>query len=193
LQIFGAEYSLGQFQLTVLALATIILSRVDNAVRVTSLLLGIISFLFVATALTETKGEEGPKQPSEGDTEIRTALQRLYAAWSDLDPAKTAKFYAKDADLTFFDVAPLKYTGWSEYAGGVPIAFADYRSGKFTLNDDLTVHRQGSLAWATSTWQAELTKKDGSNQHMEGRYTAVLEKRGKDWLVIHEHMSMPLQ
>ena len=178
--------------MTVLAIATMVCSVVENAIRVTSLLFGGINLLFAATAPAQTKGGEGAKQPSEGDTEIRTTLQRLYAAWSDLDPAKTAKFYAKDADLTYFDVAPLKYTGWSEYAAGVPKAFADYRSGKFTLNDDLTVHRQGSLAWATSTWQAELTKKDGSNQHMEGRYTAVLEKRGKDWLVIHEHMSVPL-
>jgi uncharacterized protein (TIGR02246 family) len=176
-----------------MALVITVLSVVKNAVRVASLLLGVISFLLVATAPAQTKRGEGPKQPSEGDTEIRTTLQQLYAAWSDLDPAKAAKFYAKDANLTFFDVAPFKYSGWSEYAAGVPKAFADYRSAKFTLNDDLTVHRQGSLAWATSTWQADLTKKDGSNQHLEGRYTAVLEKRDKNWLVIHEHMSVPLQ
>ena len=60
------------------------------------------------------------------------------------------------------------------------------------MNDDLRVHRRGNLAWATATWQGELIKKDGARERMEGRYTAVLEKRSKDWLVIHEHMSVPL-
>ena len=59
-----------------------------------------------------------------GDTEVRDTLQRLYTAWSDLDPAKAAPFYAKDADLVFFDIAPMKYTSWSEYVSGVPDAFA---------------------------------------------------------------------
>jgi len=144
----------------------------------------------VAPAQYETGAAQ--KQPTETDTEIRTTLERLYAAWSELDPAKAAHFYAKDTDLTFFDVTPLKYRGWPEYAAGVPKAFAAYRSGKFTLNDDLRVHRHGNLAWATATWQGELTRKDGGNEHMEGRYTTVLEKRGKQWLLIHEHMSVPL-
>jgi len=123
--------------------------------------------------------------------EIKTVLEKLFAAWSELDPAKAAPFYAKDADLTFFDIAPLKYNGWSEYTEGVPKAFAAYRSGKFTLNDDLRTHRHGNLAWASATWRAELTKKDGSKENPEGRYTAVLEKRGQQWLLIHEHMSLP--
>jgi ketosteroid isomerase-like protein len=126
-----------------------------------------------------------------GDAEVRDTLQRLYTAWSDLDPAKAAPFYAKDADLVFFDIAPMKYTSWSEYVSGVPDAFAPYKSGKFTLNDDLRVHRQGSSAWATATWRADLVKKAGGTEHMEGRYTAVLEKRGNEWLVVHEHMSVP--
>ncbi len=129
--------------------------------------------------------------PDAGDAEVRETLQRLYIAWSDLDPAKAAPFYAKEADLVFFDIAPMKYTSWSEYSAGVPDAFAPYKSGKFILNDDLRVHRQGSLAWATGTWQADLIKKAGGSEHMDGRYTAVLEKRGKEWLVVHEHMSVP--
>jgi hypothetical protein len=47
------------------------------------------------------------------DPEIRTTLERLFAAWSDLDPAKAAPFFAKDPDLAFFDVAPMQYIGWT--------------------------------------------------------------------------------
>ena len=159
--------------------------------QLTSLALGVPLLMAVSASAQYPTG--APQHPPAGaDPEIRTTLERLYAAWSDLDPAKTARFYAKDPQLAFFDVAPMKYTGWAEYAAGVPQAFANYRSGKFTLNDDLRVHRHGNQAWATATWRGELTTKAGGTEQVAGRYTAVLEKRGKDWLLLHEHMSVPL-
>jgi ketosteroid isomerase-like protein len=160
-------------------------------VQLASLALGV-TLLMAVTASAQYPTGAAQNPPPRADPEIRTTLERLYAAWSDLDPAKTARFYAKDPDLAFFDVAPMKYTGWAEYAAGVPKAFANYRSGKFTLNDDLRVHRHGNQAWATATWRGELTKKAGGIEQVAGRYTAVLETRGKDWLVLHEHMSVPL-
>jgi len=162
--------------------------------RLTSLVLGA-TLLVATTASAQYTTEAGRNPPTGADPEIlkiRTTLERLYSAWSDLDPAKAAPFYAKDPDLAFFDVAPMKYTGWAEYAAGVPTAFASYRSGRFTLNDDLRVYRHGNQAWATATWRGELIKKAGGTEQVAGRYTAVLEKRGKDWLLIHEHMSVPL-
>jgi ketosteroid isomerase-like protein len=152
----------------------------------------MIVLLIAVAASAQSKPPSDQKQSTDTDAEIRSTLEKLYAAWSDLDPAKAAPFYAKDPDLTFFDVAPMKYNGWAEYAAGVPEAFAAYRSGKFTLNDDLRLHRQGNWAWATSTWRAELTKKDSSEEHLEGRYSVILEKRGNKWLIVHEHMSVPL-
>jgi ketosteroid isomerase-like protein len=86
----------------------------------------------------------------------------------------------------------MKYAGWTEYAAGVSKAFSAYQSGKFTLNNDLHVHRHGNLAWATATWRAELTKRDGAKEDAERRYTSVLEKRGSEWLLRHEHMSTPV-
>jgi uncharacterized protein (TIGR02246 family) len=149
--------------------------------------LGLGLLLLASPAIAQGKKEA--KQAAADD--VSTVLRQLYAAWGDLDPQKAAPFYAKDADLTFFDIAPMKYQGWSGYAAGVPKAFAPYKSAKFTLNDDLRTHLHGNLAWATATWHGELIKKDGSTEKMDGRYTAVLEKRDGKWLVVHEHMSVP--
>ena len=154
-----------------------------------NMLVAALTILLLATS--PAFAQKKPARNAAGSDEIKTVLQKLYAAWSELDPTKAAPFYAKDADLMFFDIAPLKYNGWSEYAEGVPKAFAAYRSGKFTLNDDLRTHRHGNWAWASATWHAELIKNDGSKENPEGRYTAVLEKRGQQWLVVHEHMSLP--
>ncbi len=153
-----------------------------------------VAALFLASPAT-AKQEEKKGAPAKATAppayDFRALIQRLYDAWSDLDPAKAAPFYAKEADHVFFDIAPLKYTGWAQYAEGVPKAFAAYASGKFVLGKDLRVHRDGNLTWATATWRGELLKKDGTKENAEGRYTVVLEKRGDDWLIVHEHMSVP--
>jgi len=153
----------------------------------------IVGLLLLACPARARQGEkkEAPAKTSVPAYDFRAHLERLYDAWSDLDPAKAAPFYAKESSHVFFDIAPLKYTGWAQYADGVPKAFSAYASGKFTLGKDLRVHRHGNLTWATATWSAELLKKDGTKENAEGRYTVVLEKRGDEWLVVHEHMSVP--
>ncbi len=77
--------------------------------------------------------------------DFRPLMQQIWDAWGTLDPAKTAKYYSKDAKHVFFDIAPLKYTGWNEYAAGVKKAFADYSSGKFTLYAGGHVAQRGNF------------------------------------------------
>src|SRR5271165_7675039 len=60
-------------------------------------------------------------------------MTQVWEAWSTLNPDNAARFYSKDGERTFFDLAPLKYTGWTEYSAGVKKMFADYSSAKFTL------------------------------------------------------------
>ena len=124
--------------------------------------------------------------------DFKARMQALFEAWSALDPAKAAPFYAKDADLDFFDIAPMKYHGWAEYADGVKTQFAPFTSAKFTVGQDVRTHQSGNLAWGTTTWHGDLLKKDGSTQALDGRYSCIWEKRGNDWLLVQEHMSVPL-
>jgi hypothetical protein len=72
-------------------------------------------------------------------------LQKIWDAWSTLDPANAAKFYASGPH-TFFDIAPLKYGSWEEYSAGVKGVLSGYKSAKFTLNDD-----SPSIPMATSS------------------------------------------
>src|SRR5262245_14954144 len=102
-------------------------------------------------------------------------------------------YYAADSDLTFFDIAPLKYANWSEYRTGVQkMFFEPNRSLKFTLKDDLRIHRRGQLAWATFTFGADVVNKQGASSHLDGRWTLLLEQRNSRWVVVHEHVSVPL-
>ena len=151
----------------------------------------IVALLLVGLTLTQSAWAR-PKSPGPGADDFKGRMQKVLAAWETLDSAKAAPFYAKDADLKFFDLAPLKYTGWAEYAAGVDKVAADLKSIRFTLGDDARTYRRGNVAWATATMRAEVATKGGAKQTIEGRWTLVWEKRGKDWLIVHEHFSAPL-
>ena len=38
----------------------------------------------------------------------------------------------------------------------------------------------------------DFVTKEGMNEPLDGRWTVVWEKRGKDWLIVHDHFSAPL-
>lgn len=129
----------------------------------------------------------------QSEQELRDLVPKIVAAWGSLDVSKVEPYYAADADLAYFDLVPMKYNNWSEYRVGVQKAlFEPNTSIKLKVNDDLRVHSRGNLAWATFTFGADITNKQGAASHLDGRWTMILEKRAKGWIVVHEHVSAPL-
>lgn len=127
------------------------------------------------------------------DVEFQALVDRYYLEWSKNDPDKAAPLYAKDADLVFFDLAPMKYTGWAEYREGVKKNFFDkMSSGKVTPGHDPKVVRRGNIAWTVVTNHFDITLRDGRKIETDGRHTAIWELRGGKWLIVHEHVSAPL-
>ncbi|HKP35444.1 MAG TPA: nuclear transport factor 2 family protein [Pyrinomonadaceae bacterium] len=120
-------------------------------------------------------------------------IKRCYAAWSTLNPDNPAPFYAKDPDLVFFDMDPLKYTGWQQYHDN----FKDKVAPGFirltiTPNNDVKTTRSGNLAVTSLTFHLAAKTKDGTNIEFEGRHTIVWEWSHGRWVIIHEHVSKPL-
>ena len=127
------------------------------------------------------------------DAEFKALIQQYYDAWSKMNADAPAPLYARDADLVFYDVAPLKYTGWEEYKRGVQTNLFDQAtSGKLTAKDDLKVTRRGKLAWTTVTFHLVVKMKNGQTLEGDGRHTAIWEKRLDKWVIVHEHVSLPL-
>jgi ketosteroid isomerase-like protein len=119
-------------------------------------------------------------------------LQKIWDGWSTLDPANVAKFYATGPHV-FFDIAPLKYGSFEEYSTGVKAVVAGYKSAKFTLNDDVAIHPQGDLVWVTATVAEQMTTKAGKVEMGNFRWTVIFENEDGKWLIVHEHVSAPLQ
>src|SRR5437879_9495232 len=94
------------------------------------------------------------------DEDLRALVPKVVAAWGTMDISKVAPYYATAADLTFFDITPLKYNNWKEYSEGVQkYLFEPNRSISAKVNDDLAVHHRGTLAWATFTLGIDLVSK----------------------------------
>lgn len=141
----------------------------------------LLAFLFAAPLL------------AKDEDDIRAVIDKYAAAWGSLNPDNAAPLYAKDTDLVFYDLLPLKFTGWNAYAEGVKPHFAQFESLKITPKGDLKVTRRGDVAWTTSTFDLAVKPKGDETMAMEVRQTLILERQGKDWKIVHEHFSTPLQ
>jgi len=151
----------------------------------------LVAFCFSGIAIAGFLATESRGQQTE--QELRALVPKIVASWETMDFAKIEPYYAADVDLAYFDLAPLKYNNWAEYrAGAQKGLFEPNSSIKAKMNDDLRVHSSGKLAWATFTFAADITSKQGATTHIDARWTMVLEKRSKGWIVVHEHVSAPL-
>lgn len=151
----------------------------------------LLSLSIVLSAVAQTR-KSATKKASAGPAPDKAYLQKIWDGWATLDPANTAKFYATGTH-TFFDIAPLKYNSWDEYEKGVKGVLAGYKSAKFTVNEDAAVHPNGELVWATATLKDEMTNKSGKVEMGTFRWTVVFENEDGKWLIVHEHVSAPLQ
>jgi ketosteroid isomerase-like protein len=124
--------------------------------------------------------------------DFKAMIKEYYAAWSTLNPDNPAPYYAKDADLVFFDVDPLKYTSWQQYHDGFKNVASQFTSLTITPNDDIKITRSGNLALASLTFRLAAKMKDGTAMEFTGRHTCIFQNRGGKWLIIHEHVSKPL-
>lgn len=132
------------------------------------------------------------KHPSAGSQLDKARLEEVVDAWVTLDASRAARLYATDdPDLTIYDIAPLKYTGWAEVEKGAVKVFQPIKSMTQKLSDDVKIHNSGNTAWATATLIIYLLNKDGSREQIHARWTTIWEKRGAGWVIVHEHLSTP--
>jgi ketosteroid isomerase-like protein len=131
------------------------------------------------------------KKPGIGGPD-KAFMQKIMDQWSTLDTSHVAQFYASGPHV-FFDITPLKYNSWAEYEAGAAKLMATYKSAKFTVNDDAEVHHHGDMAWASTTVAEDAVLKSGKHEMATFRWTLIWENQDGKWLIVHEHVSEPLQ
>jgi ketosteroid isomerase-like protein len=116
----------------------------------------------------------------------------------------TADFTAKNADaimtlfvpgkeLLVFDVIPPReYAGWDAYKKDWQDFFASYKGPvKFTISD-LSYWTSGDLGFGHSIQRVVGTDTKGNPSDMTVRVTDVYRKIAGKWLIVHEHVSVPV-
>lgn len=96
-------------------------------------LLGVLGCLSVTAA-----PQAGRKQRSK--TDFKTLMIEEAKAIDTLNMSNVAPFHAKEPENVFYDIAPLKYTGWSEFAEGAQKLLSTWASMKCTISDDARTH-----------------------------------------------------
>ncbi len=158
------------------------------------LLAMLVLAVSVALAQNEAKTKAAPAKKASAGSAVpdRALAQRVLDAWCTLDTSNAAPYYDKTPSNLYFDVVPRKYSGWQEYAKGAQAVMAGMQSFKMNLNPDFTFHRAGNVVWIATTVDAEAVMKDGKKEQWPMRWTAVWENKGGKWLIVHEHVSLPM-
>jgi len=152
----------------------------------------LIAFLLLLTLTLLAFAKPEPKKSSAPPAPDKAYMQKIWDGWSTLDPNNVAKFYASGPH-TFYDIAPLKYNSWDDYQKGAQGLIAMYKSAKFTVNDDAAIHPHGDLVWGTATIKEQMTTTAGKVEMGDFRWTVVWENQDGKWMIVHEHVSAPLQ
>jgi ketosteroid isomerase-like protein len=133
------------------------------------------------------------QQKASDDATFRKLIESYCAAWSTGSAEAPAKIYAKENGLVFYDVAPFAYHSWKEYHDGVQKEFLETaESLKLTAGKELKVTRRGMVAWTTVPMHLTEKSKEGKTSETDLRYTGIWEKRGANWVLVHEHLSTPM-
>ncbi len=123
--------------------------------------------------------------------EVLKVFKGMWKAYQDKDLAGVLSFYVPDAGLLVLGTgADERYAGIKAVTRGMKRDFAQSQGVRVKMTK-VSVSAAGKVAWMASNLQVKAVTDQGEVV-MEGRFTAVLEKRGKNWLIAQSHLSVPM-
>jgi uncharacterized protein (TIGR02246 family) len=134
-----------------------------------------------------------PAAKADSQSDIRALEDRFIAAFKAKDLDGIMKVYVPDQTLFVFDVVPPRqYVGAAAYRKDWQEFFDDL-NGPITVElSDLDITADDNLGYAHSIQHVAGTDKQGKKLDLTVRVTDVYKKINGNWLVIHEHVSVPV-
>ena len=153
------------------------LGRFSIAALILAVVAAIVGFNFYETVSAQTSDEKA----------VRDVLMREAAAVEKGDLAALDKIWASDESVTIFENGGANY-GWKDYRDNhLAPELKNFKNTKYTMSD-VKVKVSGKTAWATFKYALAADAKE-RRVDVSGLGTAVLEKRGKDWQIVHWNTS----
>jgi ketosteroid isomerase-like protein len=151
-------------------------------------------FVVFSFALCAFAQDKPAKSASNTDKQqIEALLQRYSKAFNAKDVNGIMANYAPGDQLFVFDlVPPRQYVGWDAYKKDFEGLFGAFPGPVSDSISDLDITVVGPVAYSHRIESAEFTGKDGSKLNVVVRVTDVYRKMKGKWLIVQEHVSVPV-
>jgi len=128
--------------------------------------------------------------PDQDVGQIRECLDKWTRALHAKDLAAITALYG--SDTTAFDVMPPSQVDWSHYRKNLERWFASMPRDPIEYEiHDLRIVTSGDVAFSHNLGHVKGTRANGEKADYWVRVTVGFQKRNGQWLVIHDHVSMP--
>jgi ketosteroid isomerase-like protein len=130
-----------------------------------------------------------PANTMPDEQRIDFVIGQMLGAWQVGDTTMMHKFYADDVSVVAGTWTP-PAIGWTTYLAAYQMQRARLQQVRMDRSNTLIrVAPAGQTAWACYQWEFSALV-DGTPSAAEGQTTLVLEKRGDDWVIVHNHTSI---
>jgi uncharacterized protein (TIGR02246 family) len=149
----------------------------------------------IAAGVTCSCSQTAANQPNnQADiAEINASVQRAVAAVNAKDINGMMAYYVPDESLVVFDaVPPRQYLGAAAYRKDLEGFLAGYPGTLQANVSDWKIETSGNLAYGHGFYRYNGPGKDGKPLDLTMRVTDVYKKINGKWLVVHEHVSWPV-
>jgi ketosteroid isomerase-like protein len=153
-----------------------------------------VSILVIAPIALAFSVSATPARAASADEAGLRALESQFAAAVNAkDVSAIMKVYVPDESLVVFDVTPPRqYVGAKAYAKDWTDFIGTFKGPlKFEISD-LSVSAAGRMGFGHSIQHVTGTNTKGQPVDITVRVTDVYRKINGNWLVVHEHVSVPV-
>lgn len=148
-----------------------------------------ISLFVIAAALLSSV----PRATADDKAEIEAIQKRIVAAIQHRDAdAIVANFEHGDSLVIFDVVPPRQFTGWNAWKKDWTDALKGCASAPKMDISDLKIEVSGDLGFSHNIGHFACVDPKGSQQEMTWRATDCYRKQGGKWIIVHEHLSVPV-
>ena len=161
--------------------------------RMREILLGALLIGCVGCTSAPAPEAKAPDTKAVDEAAIKALEDRFIAAFKARDVNAIMANYVPGQSLIVFDATPPRqYTGADAYKKDWEELFAAFPGATDFSLSDLDVTVGGDVAYGHSIQHASLTDKAGKKLELTIRVTDGYKKISGQWLISHEHVSVPV-
>jgi uncharacterized protein (TIGR02246 family) len=145
-----------------------------------------------AAFAAEATAPAAPAAAPSDKAQIQALERGFTAAFNAKDSKRVMSHYARDGLFVFDVTPPRQHVGWADYKKDWDELFGAFPGPLTFTISDLSITVAGDVAYGHSIQNSHFTTKDGAKVELVARVTDVYRKIGGKWLIVQEHVSVPV-